>query len=415
MKHFEKSGASFEEGSAGYEGPLRILMGGSLPLAAPWNGADKNLGRLLVYQDKYNSFVVHTSLEEQWPVQRVTPIRSQFVKATPTTGQKLMELAYLMRYGFSTDLVHLVASLYDPPPLVGDYFRTWSRLSRRPIVHTIPSLGDSSLASRNLPGEATIVISEYARRKLEALGVPNVHRAPPMLETGRLCKDDSRAPEEALRRELSLGGRAVLYATHYGERSGMRETIRALSALGPEFRDVILVLAPRSHPWQDAAAERDALLQLANEAGVAGRVRVLEKVDDVSTLIKACAVTVLVPGELSGKMDLPLIVLESLMLGRPVLVSDFPPVNEALFGGGYALPYGDVRLLSAALSRLLRSPALRDRLSWLGREQVLEYCDPDRVVSLYHEIYRQVLKKHGWAYSQRHRPRARHPAQEPLR
>ena len=73
-------------------------------------------------------------------------------------------------------------------------------------------------------------------------------------------------------------------------------------------------------------------------------------------LIRACAVTALVPATLSGKMDLPMVLLESLALERPVLVTDRAPMNEAVLDGGLTVGYGDVAATCAALERLLRLP-----------------------------------------------------------
>ena len=54
----------------------RILMASSVPLAKPWNGADKNLANLLVRRDRHNHFVVHTSAKEPWDSQSdITAIR----------------------------------------------------------------------------------------------------------------------------------------------------------------------------------------------------------------------------------------------------------------------------------------------------------------------------------------------------
>lgn len=362
-------------------------MVSSVPLAEPWNGADKNFANLLVRRDRYNHFIVHTSLKEPWgPRPGVTAIRSRHVSAMPTMEQRLRELGYMLRHSGSADLIHLVASLYGPSPIIGPALRAWSTIRGRPVVHTLPSVGDVPIERRNFAGDATVVVSEHTRRRLEDHGVPNVYRVYPPLE----IESVKPAAQASISRELRLGDRAVLYPAHYGEKSGMREIIQAFSRLrgSPQTERAVLVLACRSHPWQDQEAEKRKILREAAEAGISDRIRVLGHVADMPALISACAVTVLVPGNLSAKMDLPLVILESLALGRPVIVRDQAPMREALLGeGGYAVPYGDVRALSSSLGRLLENGGLREKLALQGRASVLEYCNPDRVVEHYQWIF----------------------------
>ena len=365
-------------------------MAGSVPLAEPWNGADKNFANLLVRRDHHNRFIVHTSSEEPWsPPPQVTAIRSRHVSAMPTVEQRLREMGYMLRHSGRADIIHLVASLHGPSPWVGPALRAWSNIRRLPIVHTLPSVGDAPIDRRNFAGDATVVVSEHTRRRLEDHGVPNVHRVYPPLEVESLRPSTPRAGSG----EPGLGDRAVLYPAHYGDKSGIREMIQAFSGLRryPGTEGAVLVLACRSHPWQDPVVERQRVLEQAAGAGISDRVKVLGNVADMPDLISACAVTALVPKELNAKMDLPLVILESLVLGRPVIVADQAPINEALLGGGgYAVPYGDIPALTGSLARLLANAGLREHLGERGRDAVLEHCNPEKVVERYQMVYEGV-------------------------
>ena len=90
----------------------------------------------------------------------------------------------------------------------------------------------------------------------------------------------------------------VLNPAHYGDKSGIREIVQAFSGLRRfpiHTEGAVLVLACRSHPWQDPEAERQEILKQTAEAGISDRVRVLGHVADMPGLISACAVTALVP------------------------------------------------------------------------------------------------------------------------
>lgn len=116
-------------------------------------------------------------------------------------------------------------------------------------------------------------------------------------------------------------------------------------------------------------------------------------VSDMPAVILACAITAPIPGKLASKMDLPLVILESLALERPVIVSDTPPMSEALLGGGLSVPHRDVPALTTALTQLLSNPRLRAELAAKGHANVLQQCDPARIVEHYQQIYHDAL--HG--------------------
>lgn len=369
---------------------MKILMAGSLPLAAPWNGADKNLARLLVRVDPENTFLVQTGPADEWP-DHVIAVRSVETAALPTRGQKARAFAFLLGHAARADVIHVVASLHAPSPWTARLLRLAARVARRPLVHTVPSTGDSNVTRGHFPGDITVVVSAHTRARLEAAGVPRVVQVAPPLEVDAL---GPATPPSTIAAELRLGERAVLYPAHYGPDSGLREILAAFAGLPAAYADTVLVLACRAHPWQDADREAAQLQARAAELGIADRVRVLGFVPDMAALMSACALTVLVPRKLAAKMDLPLVILESLALQRPVIVSDAPPISEALLGGaGCAVPFGNVGRLTDALAELLHDAEMRARLGAAGRAAVLARCDPVAVVQQYRSIYRAAVAR----------------------
>ena len=365
--------------------PYRILMLSSVPLSAPWNGGDKNLARLVVESDLVNSYTVQTGEVDQWPAGRVTSIRLHGMRSMPTTAQKLRAFMYVVRHTAQVDMVHVVASVGRPWRWTGGVLRTWSNLTRKPLIHTVPSAGDRPVKRRDFPGDVTVVLSEHTRRMLEDVGVPNVVRIYPPVDVSRLRGAAARAGVAV---DLALGQRAILYPVHFGPDSGIKEMILAFARLPEELNDSVLVLACRAHAWQNAQHETRQVLEWVRQAGVAQRVRVESHVADMPALIAACAVTALVPAKLGSKMDLPMAILESLALSRPVIVADRPPMNEALLGdGGMMVSYGDIAGLTAALARLLADQDLRRRLGAQGHDAVLRLCDPMLAVERYQQIY----------------------------
>ncbi len=366
--------------------PLVIAMAGSLPLAGPWNGADKVLARTIVHADQANRYLVSTGPDDRWP-DHVTPYREPRPASMPGLRALVCGAAYLARAAPRASVLHVVASQrrHGPTP---NLLRAATRLAGLRVVHTMPGgLGDGSQPMRPI-GQATVVFSRHTADRLQAAGFQGVVELFPPLELDRLVV---REDGPVLRDRLGLGERTIVYPGHLDEGGGVEIAIRALARLPADLDDVTLTLAVRWRPGQDAEAAIAALQADAAAVGVGQRLRWLRSVTDVPSLLSAGTLTTLVPASLSGKMDLPLVLLESLALGRPIVVTDRPPINEALLGGGIAVPFGDADALAGAWTDLLRDPARRDAIARSARARLLALSDPAHVARRYRDLYAQVL------------------------
>lgn len=365
----------------------QVLLVSSVPLAAPWNGGDKNLARLLTVHDDDNIYIVQSDRFELWTETRITVVRDGNASPIPSPRQKMRAMSFLLRYTRHVDLVHIVASVRRPNPLVGPFLKLWKQVSRRPLVHTALSIGDGAVNTTHFPADITVVVTEYDQRRLTAAGVDNVVLVSPPLDFTDL--KPSRSPADVTA-ELKLGDRAVLYAGHYGPYGGVSQCIESFARLPASLNDAVLVLACRTFPDQDPEVEAKRAHDLAANLGIGERMRVVGEVQDMPALISACVATVLVPLRLEGKMAIPLVLLESLALGRPIITGSEPPLQEALFDGGLSVKPGDIQALTSAMSRLLTDPVKREQLGNAGRITVRQRCAPEIAVKKYQQIYRRL-------------------------
>jgi glycosyltransferase involved in cell wall biosynthesis len=139
------------------------------------------------------------------------------------------------------------------------------------------------------------------------------------------------------------------------------EVVERLGALARalEGTDAVLEIACRPK-GQHHGSLADALAAgLAREI-TAGQVRLHGEVPDLGALLRSASVQVFVADEVGAKVDLPLVLLEGLAHGVPLLVVDQPPFSEILtvarergLDVGRALPAGE---LPEALRRLVEAP-----------------------------------------------------------
>jgi glycosyltransferase involved in cell wall biosynthesis len=369
-----------------HQGP-RVLLVGSLPVAAPWNGADKNLARALVDADRASRYTLLTGPADRWG-SHVTPVVVARPGIVPGSKEWLRATRFALAHVRGHDLLHVLATLRSANPVAAAALRTVARVAGVPIVHTAPSIGDADVSRRHFFGDATIVFSRHTADRLTAAGVPGVVTMFPPLDPLAIPDDVTVA---ALRARHDLGPRAVLCATHADPGNGVDHLVAALANLPADLADVRLVVALRVRPGQSLDEELARIREVARASGVADRVRLVGSVSDMPALIRACAITALVPATLSGKMDLPMILLESLALGRPVVVTDRAPMNEAVLGGGLTVGFGDLPALCAALERLLRRPEEAAALSRAGAERLRMLSRRERVSETVAGVYASVL------------------------
>jgi glycosyltransferase involved in cell wall biosynthesis len=152
-----------------------------------------------------------------------------------------------------------------------------------------------------------------------------------------------------------------------------------LDAWGRLHGDAILLVAGDGS--QRAELERRAI-------PIRDRVRFLGNRSDVSTLLSAADVTVLI----SDSEGLPLAILESLAAGRPVVASDVGGVREVLGSGpGRCVPVGDVDAIAAALQEMLDDETARADAAAIGLSVVNEFHDPAHMMKRYRELVNEML------------------------
>ena len=384
-------------------GRWRILLLCSVPIAAPWNGSDKNIAAILARADSANDYLVHTDHQEDWSgASHVVPLRQWRARTMPDRRQRLAGLAVSARHGRNCEAIHVVASIRDPRRLDNALARRFLTSLGHPIVHSCPSLGDGRLEPQDLFASATVVFSSHSRRILEGLGARNVFLVDPPIDLQRLRPQRSEAHH---RRALGARGRLILYPGHYGPASGMREAVMALSRLAPDLSDTVLVIAPRHHPNVNPKRSSRELLEFAAQMGVLDRIRIIAPVTDMAGLIEACSVLAYVPTRLAGTMDLPMVLLEAQALGRMVVGPDVAPASEAVMAGGLRVPPGRADALAEALTRALRGASMGPGLLQGVREEVRRRCDPRRFAAAYAGVY--AAAEYGWdATAERGSPEA---------
>jgi glycosyltransferase involved in cell wall biosynthesis len=225
-----------------------------------------------------------------------------------------------------------------------------------------------------------VAVSENTRIAYEEQGYP--HRIRVVYNGVGAATVDAKG----LREELSIPADAPLVAEvgRLCDVKGQHELIAAVARL-PGAR-VVLVGADLE---QGGAYER-TLRDRADELGVADRVVFAGYRDDAARVVAAADVFAL-PSWTEG---LPLVVLEAMALGRPVVATTVGGTPELVSDGetGLLVPPRDIEALTAALKRVLDDGALRRRLGEAGRRRVRERFSSEAMTRDMLAIYDEVSR-----------------------
>jgi colanic acid/amylovoran biosynthesis glycosyltransferase len=142
--------------------------------------------------------------------------------------------------------------------------------------------------------------------------------------------------------------------------------------------------------------DRTALERQVAEADLADRVEFLGQRtrDEIARLLGSSDVLVApsVPTRSGKREGIPVVLMEAMSAGLPVVASALSGIPELVIDGssGLTVPPGDAGAIAAALRRLHDDPELRTRLGGAARDRVVAEFDVDRNAERLIERFRAV-------------------------
>jgi glycosyltransferase involved in cell wall biosynthesis len=136
--------------------------------------------------------------------------------------------------------------------------------------------------------------------------------------------------------------------------------------------------------------DRSLIEEESNHLGLQDVVKFTGYRLDVPDLISASDISVLT----SLYEGIPRALMESMVLGVPVIATDVPGSRTLIRSGenGILVNHDDVPELTAAIRNMIEDPDLANRLANAGRQMVLSEYDEHSVVTRVEEIYKKLLE-----------------------
>ncbi|HSQ62244.1 MAG TPA: glycosyltransferase family 4 protein [Polyangiaceae bacterium] len=374
---------------------MRVLFV-SKPIVPPWNDGSKCLVRdvashLTVAEP---TVMVAPAGPSLGPRVRREPVYGASARFAPTDNALVLNR---LLFGDPLDIWHFV---FAPNAASSSAAQLAIRARRAggwkgKVVQTVASRPKSfgpdserrgELGSRGIQalffGDRIVALSEWMRVRLLRARVRDsiVRVIPP-------CADDPTVKEPAalVRERYELGsGPVILYPGDLHVSSGASMVAAAASEVLRTVPGARLVFAcrPKGHDLE----EREAGLRAAL-SGLDPFVRILGEVDDMPSLIAAADVVAFPAEDLYGKVDLPIVLLEAMALGRPLALVTGGPLEEL---PGVHVPPGDAPALARALIELCQDRALRAHHGAESRTAWERKFTPEIVAAQHDALYSEL-------------------------
>jgi len=342
----------------------------SKPVAPPWNDSSKNLVRDIVgHLRRHRPLLIE---------QRGAPA----TPFSPSLRQNAGVFRHLL-WDANADIWHF---FFAPNRKSSPAARFAAAVRRVPSVHTVCSLPKEGAALDKLVfADFTVVLSRFARDRFRASGVSDasLQLIPPSVPP---LSEPSAADSGEFRKKHALPESAEvwIYPGDLEHGGGAEVALEGFAAYGR--RDALLLMACRDKTRASGPA-RAALVDQAKRWGIETQLRWLGETPDIHELLALSDFTVLPNPSPYAKMDYPLVALEAMCMGRPVLVGKGTPAEELAEDGAAVAVAPTGGALAAAVAALSADDQGREALGRRARALVLRRFSPATVTAEYEVLY----------------------------
>jgi glycosyltransferase involved in cell wall biosynthesis len=307
---------------------------------------------------------------------------------------------FLIKGGNEYDILH---SFFTPTKLNVFALKLCLRNKNIKTIQTLATLRDDLYDEQKLKkiihADFIITYSDYAKDKLDKLGLKNTKRIYPGIDTELY----SPAPknQELLKKFATTENDFVInYTGEYvrlGDMDDVVETFidltktpqRGVSTGKNNFK---LHLAVRVKNEKDAAKKREIVEKLKKK-NILDRVALIDDGSyTMEEIYNLCDISIFPARTMAGKFDIPLAVIEAMACGKPVIASKLERLKYFLNDeNSILINPGDRDALKEKILYLSNNPEARKELGEKGMRFARENFNIMKIVKEYEEVYVSIL------------------------
>ncbi len=386
MHSLNQKNVSAKGGSA--SGGKKILLV-TRPLSPPWDEASKNFAYYLAKNvDGFQFTLLVNKIIKGLPEN----IQQERIYTSSNFGflQKLYLLRYLRRYLRRFDIAHFV---FTPTKLSSALIKKFALNNKVGTLQTIATLREDLFSDEEIKklifGNLAVTYSDYAKNKLEKLGLKNTKRIYPGIDLGHY----SSAPKNIkLINDLGISGNdfVIVYPGEYTRLGATDDIAKSLPQIFKSIPNAKFIFACRIKGTGDIQKKKEIKNKLQDK-GLLSKITFIDTFSDMPKLYNLSDVVIFPAKDMKGKFDVPLVVVEAMACEKPVIISDLPVLKEfANSHNSVTIKSGDVKQLIEATSDLYKNKSKREEIGKNARKYAEENFDIKKVAEEYKKIYESL-------------------------
>lgn len=311
---------------------MKKVLLATRPIVPPWDEASKNFAYFLGKTVTGHELTLLGTRQASLPELPATATLAPVYRSNHFGLREKADLfRYLRGHRGAFDITHY---LFTPTRLNIGVIRALARPIASKTIQTVATLRTDLYSPRTLRkllfADHITVYTDATKKKLNDLGLTNVERIYPGIDLDRY---QPRAKSQTVldQYQLSTDDFLVVYPGEYtrlGATDYLVETLirHFTGAIAEPF---VFLFACRIKNEADRV-KREEVRERFREAGCLDRIRFDEgdATSDMAAVYNTADVVAFPVGDLRGKFDVPLIIIEAYASGKPVILSDLEAFRE---------------------------------------------------------------------------------------
>lgn len=370
--------------------PLPRIFFATRPIGPPWDEASKNLVFQIAQSLERFTAILLTYEEQEKLLSHPAALEKPIY---PQNSSR--DVSWRQKVAFILSLICTEATIYHfyftPERYSSHIIRFIKNFKKGKFLQTFATpIAEESRIPGLAFGDAVVVQSDYSLHRFHRQGVRNVERIYPGIDTDTF-KPGIDTTALKLKLNITDGQKVVLYAGNYylGCNHELTEIILRLTR---KDRNLKFIMACRIGVPQDIN-DRARLQTVLQKEGVADQVIFLQHVESMAQIHEIADINIFPARSMQGKADIPLVLLESLAMETPVIITDIPPLNEIMKDNiGLQVRPGDAVKLADAIQELLDNDSLRREMGKRGRQMVIREFSLQSYLAQYRALYQKLTE-----------------------
>lgn len=384
---------------------MRKILLVTRPIAPPWDEASKNfafsLAQDLGADENLEIHLLTKGLIAELPKKIIQENIYTHSQNDFGFSQKLRLFYFLLYNAKKFDVIHL---LFTPTKLNTFFVKLILSLSgarrKTKTLQTIATLREDMFSDEEIRkltfSDLAITYSDYAKNKLEKLGIENAKRIYPGIDLEKYASapKDPETLSKFKIQNLPAGRQGsefiITYPGEYTRLGATDSLVEILPEIFEKIPNAKFVFACRVKNEKDAQKKAD-IIKKFKVAGIFDKIVFTDTFADMPKIYNMSDVVIFPVGNMQGKFDVPLAVIEAFACEKPMVISDIPILKEfANKKNSVIISHSDFDQLTEALVKLQADPSMRDVLGKTARRYVEENFNIKNVSAEYKKTYESI-------------------------